>query len=202
MGGRTVTNLQQNDFEREKVCYEQNFEQARSLNAQMNQIPTLAITLTGGLWFAAGITEKMQTPTRFGLLVFAGVCNIGLVLAILRVRDVFNSYLEKLRIFHEPSFVDGRSANPRMGRLGAYSMVTVYSLLMFVASALSFLGAFAFYWPFDAKMVPFGIGVVVGSAATFFTFLYSNWKRTALVALLSAVILTAIALWMRCFRGY
>jgi len=108
-----MDNIQQNEFEREKVCYKQNFEQARSLNAQMNQIPTLAITLTGGLWFAAGLTERMQTPMRFGLLIFAGLCNIGLVLAILRVRDVFHSYLEGLRAFHPPGYVEGRPKNPK-----------------------------------------------------------------------------------------
>ncbi len=193
--------VQQNEFEREKVCYEQNFEQARSLNAQMNQIPTLAITLTGGLWFAAGVTEKMQTPMRFGLLIFAGLCNIGLVLAVLRVRDVFHSYLEKLRAFHPPSYVEGRPDAPKIGRLGDYSMVTVYALLMLVASLLSLFGAFTFYWPFDAKMIPFGIVVAIGSLATLSAFLYSNWKRTVLTAIMSVLLLIVIAWWIRAAGG-
>ena len=192
-----MNNVQQNEFEKEKACYEQNFEQARSLNGQMNQIPTLAITLTGGLWFAAGVTEKMQTPMRFGLLIFAGLCDIGLVLAILRVRDVFHSYLEKVRAFHPPGFAEGRPKNPKMGRLGDYSMVTVYALLMMAASVLSVLGAFTFYWPFEAQLRPLGIGVTIGILTTLFAFLYSNWKHTALVAILSAVILALMALWIR-----
>ena len=61
--------MSDNDFEREKVCYEQNFEQARSLNGQMNQVPVLAMTLTGGLWFAAGVTENLYPEIRFDLLV-------------------------------------------------------------------------------------------------------------------------------------
>ena len=36
-------------FEREKACYEQNFEQARSFNTQMNRVLVLAMTLIGGL---------------------------------------------------------------------------------------------------------------------------------------------------------
>lgn len=189
---------QQDEFEREKVCYEQNFKQARSLNAQMNQIPTLAITLTGGLWFAAGVTEKMQTPMRFGLLLFAGVCDIGLGLAILRVRDVFRSYLEKLRAFHPTSFVDGRPSNPKIARLRDYSMVAVYALLMLVASLLSLIGAFTFYWPFDVRMIPVGIAVTIGAFAALSAFLYSNWKRTALVAVLSALVVALITIWIRC----
>lgn len=194
-----MNNVRQNKFEREKASYEQNFEQARGLNAQMNQIPTLAMTLTGGLWFAAGVTEKMQTPMRFGLLIFAGLCNIGLVLAILRVRDVFHSYLEKLKTFHPPSYVDGRPTSPKMGRLGDYSMVTVYALLMLIASLLSLLGAFKFYWPFEARMIPLGIGVAIGSLTTLATFLYSNWRRAALVAVMTAVLLAPVTFWIRNF---
>jgi hypothetical protein len=84
-----------------------------------------------------------------------------------------------------------------MGRLGDYSMVTVYALLMLAASVLSVLGAFTFYWPFEAQMRPLGIVVTLGILTTLFAFLYSNWKRTALVAILSAVILALMALWIR-----
>lgn len=191
--------IQQLEFERERVCYEQNFEQARSLNGQMNQIPTVAITLTGGLWFAAGLTVKMQAQMRFGLLIFAALCDVGLGLAILRVRDVFHSYLEKLKVFHPPSFVEGRPTRPKMGRLGSYSMVTVYALLMFAACLLSLFGAFTFYWPFQPKMMPVGIVAAVGSLATLFVSLYSSWMRVALVAGSFAVVVALIGLWLRGF---
>lgn len=175
----------QRQFERDKVCYEQNFEHARSLNEQMNQIPTLAMTLTGGLWFAAAVTEHMQVPVRFGLFLFAGLCNIGLALAILRVRDVFDTYLEKVREFNPGSFVHGRPAKPAARRLGAYSMVMVYAILMCSASVLSLVGAFAFYWPFATQRLPLGIVVTVGCLATFLSYLYGNWKRTLVVATVS-----------------
>lgn len=189
-----MVNIPNNDFEREKLCYEQNYEQARSLNTQMNQIPTLAITLTGGLWFAAGLSEKMQNPMRFMLLIFAGLCDIGLVLAILRVRDVFRSYLEKLEAFHPAAFVEGRPKNPKIGRLGNYSMVTVYSLLMFTACIFSLIGAFAFYWPFDPMMIPVGIVAAVGILVTLYAFLFWKWKRTVAVLVAWALILAVIAL--------
>jgi hypothetical protein len=68
-------------FEREKVCYEQNFEQFRSLNEQMNRVPTIAVTLTGGLWFGAAVTQNMDLMIRFALLVFAGLANVALGLS-------------------------------------------------------------------------------------------------------------------------
>jgi hypothetical protein len=188
-----MTRNPEDEFEREKVCYEQNFEHARALNAQMNQIPTLAITLTGGLWFAAGVTEKMQNPMRFGLLVFAGLCDIGLVLVILRVRDVFDSYLERIEAFRPESFVAGRPQQPKMGRLGSYSMVTVYALLMFAACLLSMVGAFVFYWPFQNRMLPLGITIAAAVFAILVTALYRNWKYISVVAFCSAMACAIVA---------
>jgi len=76
-------------------------------------------------------------------------------------------------------------------------MVTVYALLMLAATILSLFGAFTFYWPFEARMIPLGIVVAIGSLATLFAFLYSNWKRTAVVVVLSAVILAVVDWWIR-----
>jgi hypothetical protein len=80
-------------------------------------------------------------------------------------------------------------------------MVTVYALLMLVACLLSLFGAFTFYWPFEARMLPLGIGVAIGSLATLSAFLYSNWKRTALIAVISAATLALITVWIRCYGG-
>ena len=137
------------DFERERACYEQNFEQARSLNAQMNQVPVLAMSLTGGLWFAAGVTRHLYAPIRFSLLLFAGFCDIALILAALRIRDVFHSYLEHIKNFRPDSFASGRPEHPKVPRLGDYSMIAIYCALMAIGSILSFAGALLIYWPFQ-----------------------------------------------------
>lgn len=135
---------------RQQVCYQENFEQARSLNAQMNQVPVLAMTLTGGLWFGAGVTENLPVEIRFALLFFAGLCNLALILAALRIRDVLESYLEKIEAFHPPSFASGKPKNPRLPWLGSYSMISIYCALMLFASVFSFVGAFWKYWPLAA----------------------------------------------------
>src|SRR5574337_553130 len=94
-------------FERQKICYEQNFEQARSVNVQMNQVPVTAITLTGGLWFGAGVAEHIPTEIRFALLMFAGLCNLALIVSVYRIRDVFESYLEKVKTDLRQGGADG-----------------------------------------------------------------------------------------------
>ena len=139
-------------FQRDQVCYEQNFQQARSLNVQMNQVPVLAMTLTGGLWFAAGVTKDLYPEIRFGLLLFAGFCNIALILAAFRIRDVFHCYLEKIETFDSTNFATGKPSNPKAPILGDYSMISIYCSLLGIGSILSFLGAFGFYWPFPISL--------------------------------------------------
>ncbi|MCZ7607028.1 MAG: hypothetical protein M5U25_13350 [Planctomycetota bacterium] len=123
--------------ERAQLAYQQNFEQFRSLNGQMNRIPALAMTLTGGLWFGAGATAHLDTEIRFLLLMFAGLCNLTLVLAAFRVRDVLESYLEKLKAFDSASFVSGKPSAPRLGKLGSYSMISAYSFLLVLSLVCS-----------------------------------------------------------------
>lgn len=78
---------QANDFERAKVAYEQNFEQFRSLNQVMWQVPVIAMTLTGGLWFGAASVEAMA-GFQYLLLILAALANLGLVVVLARLRFV------------------------------------------------------------------------------------------------------------------
>jgi len=166
--------MSDNDFEREKLCYEQNFQQARSLNTQMNQVPVLSMTLTGGLWFAAGVVQNLQPEIRFGLLLFAGFCNIALILAAFRIRDVFHSYLERITQFRPESFASGKPANPKAPKLGDYSMIAIYCTLMGIGSVLSFVGAFGFFWPFGVHSQLIGVVVLF---VILFVLYFSLFKR-------------------------
>ena len=135
-------------FSRAKACYEQNFLQFRNLNDQMNRVPTIAVTLTGGLWYGAAIAQGVDTLVRFGLLIFAGISNIALILSAYRIRDVMTGYLEKIEEYNPASYVGGRPVRPTLPRLGNYAMISIYSALMGIAAILSFIGAFFFYAPF------------------------------------------------------
>jgi hypothetical protein len=164
-----------NDYAREQACYEQNFEHARALNAQMNQVPALAMTLTGGLWFGAGVTSDLPVEFRFALMLFAGLCDLALILAILRIRDVFESYLEKIEPFRPASFASGKPTKPKMPRLRSYSMISIYCTLIFIGALFSFFGAFWKYWPFQTNR---WIGVTLFLAALVIIY-FSLFRRTA-----------------------
>jgi len=47
------------EFDRQKTVYDQNFAQFRNLNDHLHRLPTLSTTLTGGLWFAAGVQPTL-----------------------------------------------------------------------------------------------------------------------------------------------
>ncbi len=163
--------MSDHDFDREKVCYEQNFQHARTLNAQMNQVPVLAMTLTGGLWFGAGVTSNLPTLFRFALLIFASLCDLALIFATLRIRDVFESYLEKISVFCPSSFASGQPANPKMPWLGSYSMISIYCALILLAAIFSVVAAFSNYWPF-AFSVWCGVATYVAVLAVIYALLF------------------------------
>jgi hypothetical protein len=146
-------------FEREKASYTHNSAQMRALNEQMNKVPPISITLTGGLWFAASQAPVPDIIIKFGLLVFAGIANIGLILACYRIRDVLQSYLDKIKEFEPRSFATGRPEKPVLERFSHYSMITVYSALMGSAALMSYVGAFFFYWPVSFEYRWLGIVV-------------------------------------------
>eukprot|EP00820_Chromera_velia_P001553 Cvel_2797.t1-p1 / transcript=Cvel_2797.t1 / gene=Cvel_2797 / organism=Chromera_velia_CCMP2878 / gene_product=hypothetical protein / transcript_product=hypothetical protein / location=Cvel_scaffold113:10927-11385(+) / protein_length=153 / sequence_SO=supercontig / SO=protein_coding / is_pseudo=false len=130
----------------------------RSLNTQMNHVPVLAMTLTGGLWFGAGVTENLDVEIRFALLILAGVGNMALALAVIRIRDVIECYLEKIKAYHPPSYATGSPENARLPWFRDYSMIRTYAALMTLGAVLSFIGAFWRYWPFGACARWVGIG--------------------------------------------
>ena len=130
-----------NEYDREKTCYEHNWQQARKLNQQLNRVPITSMTLTGGLWFGAGLEAGVPDNYKAILLGFAGVCNLFLILAAYKIRDVFQSYLEKIREFHPDGFVIGRPEKPRLRSFGRYSMLNLYTTLMGIAAGISFIWA-------------------------------------------------------------
>ena len=92
------------DFDREKHAYVQNCESMRSVNAQMNRLPTFSVTLTGGIWFGITLSSTINEYAAFGVLLLAGVANFCLILIAYRTRDVIQSYLETDRVISTVQF--------------------------------------------------------------------------------------------------
>jgi SAM-dependent methyltransferase len=98
-----------------KEAYEQNYQQFRSLNQIMWQIPVLAMTLTGGLWF--GVSKIEDRPLlAVMLLLTAVVGNITLAIILRRFRFVMSRYLIWLKNASEEDFVDAREPDDSMNR--------------------------------------------------------------------------------------
>jgi SAM-dependent methyltransferase len=89
------------------AAYNQNSETFRSLNGQMWQIPLIAMTLTGGLWFGVASLSKESTLwfLRPSLLLVACLGDILLIIILERLRHVMGEYLHWLRAAHPRGFV-------------------------------------------------------------------------------------------------
>jgi hypothetical protein len=123
-------------LERAKVAYEQNCASFRSLNQLMWQVPLIAMSLTGGLWY--GVSNiSLHQKARLGLLILAAFANAALGLLVLpRVRRVMEGHLVKMRDFYPAGFpVPKESWVPIFGGNGG--MMKVYALLLSTAAVMS-----------------------------------------------------------------
>ncbi|MFC5387050.1 class I SAM-dependent methyltransferase [Aquamicrobium segne] len=125
----------------EKEAYEQNYLQFRSLNQIMWQIPVLAMTLTGGLWFAVSRadSESLVAPM---LLLTAVVGNLALVVVLRRFRFVMGKYLDWLKKSYPSGFVDASSPDDDMNPVQRFFVSNervrqTFSLLLFWAAGVS-----------------------------------------------------------------
>lgn len=78
------------------VIYDQRCQDFRSLNGFLWQSPLIIMTLTGGLWFAVASFD-MSTGARSMLLIFAGLANLIMIAALVRLRLVMQSVLTDIR---------------------------------------------------------------------------------------------------------
>ena len=175
MNGKTDTNDtpgstwdpgESHRFERAKASFEQNFQQFRNLNDQMNRIPAFAVTLTAGFWYVAVVSEYGNTLgpleeklARFALMLFAGICDLVLVGIAIRIRDVMDDYLDRVRRFEGEWWTE---RTPSIPMFKGYSMVSMYSILILAGTAFSWGGAFLLFWPREAYSLWCGAGVLGG----------------------------------------
>lgn len=131
-------------FDRQKVCYEQNFQQFRAMNQIMWQVPVLAMTLTGGLWFAA-VNVRGMDGMQVPLLLLAAVFDIAFIFVLIRIRHVMEAYLQKLRDFCPAGFVEapGTSWYNR-----SRTVVRAFSTALSLAALGGLAGSGYFGWSF------------------------------------------------------
>lgn len=129
-------------FDRDKVCYEQNFQQYRAMNQIMWQVPLLAITITGGLWYAALNVTGVQDFKR-PIFLLAFVLDFALIAVLWRVRHVMSAYMVQIESFNPGSFV---KASGRGLFNWPYTVVTAFSVALAIAATGSLIGFLDISW--------------------------------------------------------
>ncbi|MCB5186149.1 hypothetical protein LG201_13120 [Methylobacillus gramineus] len=123
-------------FEKKRVCFEQNSEHLRSLNGLMWQVPLIAMTLTGGLWFGIAQLNPNKTVVM-GVLILAAATNFGLIFVMLRMRYIFSQILLKTKEFY-PTGIANTTGHCFLKN---WLVVFIFSLLLLYASISSLVGA-------------------------------------------------------------
>lgn len=129
-------------FEREKCCYEQNCQQFRAMNQIMWQVPLLAITITGGLWYAA-LGVSGASDFRKPLFLLSAVLDFALIAVLWRVRFVMAAYLVQIESFNPSAFVRA-SGTGVLNR--SYTVVTAFSIALACAGIGSVFGLLNLDW--------------------------------------------------------
>lgn len=120
----------QRTFERERLIFEQDCEDFRSLNAILWQVPVIVSTLTGGLWFGVTLVED-DAFVASALFLLAAVANVSFVIVLWRLRrGVMETILQRIRAFQgSPADTNGR-----------YKVIKVFSFLLLFSAGISLLG--------------------------------------------------------------
>jgi hypothetical protein len=112
-----------------KTAYEQLCSDFRGLNTILWQMPVIFTTLTGGLWYAVASLD-LTDYARSALLVFAGLANLIMIAALIRLRFV----MERLR-----TKIVALDQRPSPG--GSYFTVGALSLLLLLTAVGSFVAS-------------------------------------------------------------
>lgn len=144
----------------------------------MNKVPAFAVTLTGGFWYVAVVVASYGNAlgpvrehlARWGVMVFAGLCDFALVCIAIRIRDVMTDYLDRVRRFEGHWWTE---RTPKRLWFRNYSMISMYSILILAGAVLSLAGAFVLFWPTDALSIWWGVLSVAGALVAIV--LFANW---------------------------
>lgn len=117
------------------AAYNQNSENFRSLNTLMWQIPLIAMTLTGGLWFGVSKVEGMP-GLRIALLLLACAGDLGLIIVLERLRFIMGRYLAWLQSGNPSGFVDAIGTSRWTGDK---TVKTTFQIMLAFAALISFL---------------------------------------------------------------
>jgi SAM-dependent methyltransferase len=130
-------------------AYQQNYLQFRSLNQIMWQIPVLATTLTGGLWF--GVSRILDNPLLVTVLLSTATFgNLAFIAILMRFRHVMECYMQWLKAVDESLYVDASVNVASSNRVERFvnrnkKVRSLFSLMLLWAAICSMI-LLAGYW--------------------------------------------------------
>lgn len=102
----------------------------RSLNQLMWQVPSMAIAITGGLWYGATTVHELQARTV--VLSFAAAFSVLTIVIILRLRQLIQMHIDRQQLF---------SPNNRNAPRGKYVVIGCWITALLGSAVVSSLGA-------------------------------------------------------------
>jgi len=116
--------------DRSTVIYQQNYEEFRSLNKVMWQVPVLVMTFTGGIWFGIESANLKPFPS-FILYGLVAIGNFQFVKVLWRLRlEVMDPILNIIYEYEQ-----------RDRSLAKYTVIKAFRVLMYSAASVSLLFA-------------------------------------------------------------
>lgn len=120
-------------YKKEELQYVEAGQHLRSLNQLMWQVPSLAIALTGGLWY--GATLVSDETTRRLLLGFSAGVDLLTIITLLRLRSVIGVHIN-----FQKQFASATSQDKDRFR---YTVITCWSMALLAAACGGIFGAYS-----------------------------------------------------------
>jgi len=125
----TKLEAQKWSYRKQELEYLEAGQHLRALNQIMWQVPSMAIAVTGGLWY--GVTTIDADRPKIGILLLAAIVDVTTIFVIKRLRYVIEKQIKIQRSF--AADLTNKGERDRV-------VVRYWSILLLAASALS-LGA-------------------------------------------------------------
>lgn len=128
-------------YRKAELAYLEAGQHMRSLNQIMWQVPSMAIAITGGIWY--GVTTLEDGTPKILALCFAGLFDLLTVPVVLRIRWVVGDHIKKQASFIQSSTTTSTDSPSRLDEALRKPKTVVYCWVatLCCAAILSFMGA-------------------------------------------------------------
>ena len=118
------------EFKQEELIYLEAGQHMRALNQLMWQAPTMAIAVTGGLWYGAATIEA--DAARWWVFAFAGLVDLLTIVTLFRLRQLIGKEIHKQQSLVGP---------PPASSSRKHVVIACWTVALIAAALISLAGA-------------------------------------------------------------